>query len=146
MNFMKTMLLVAFILPNAAFAQDGTAVRRMFEAGQYQQVIERANGAASSAALYAAAQSHQKVGATAEARETYGQLAARPEADAWHFIGLSGQQLLDDQTDAALESAQQAAASCPNFGVHLSRRTQTPRGHRAGRFEDSASAYNQLDG
>ena len=109
MNFMKTMLLVAFILPNAAFAQDGTAVRRMFEAGQYQQVIERANGAASSAALYAAAQSHQKLGATAEARETYGQLAARPEADAWHFIGLSGQQLLDDQTDAALESAQQAA-------------------------------------
>ena len=41
---------------------------------------------------------------------TYGHLAARPENDPWHFIGLSGQQLLDEATDAALESAQQAAA------------------------------------
>ena len=107
---MKNMLLVALLLPSAAFAQDRAAVRRMFEAGQYQQVIESADDAAPPEAIYAAAQSHQRLGATNEARETYGQLAARPPADAWHFIGLSGRQLLDDQTDAALESARQAAA------------------------------------
>ncbi len=116
---MKTMLLVALLLPGTVFAQDGAAVRRMFEAGQYQQVIEFANGAASPEALYAAAQSHQKLGATSEARATYGQLAARPEADVWHFIGLSGQQLLDDQTDAALQSARQAAGMAGNLSdVH----------------------------
>lgn len=106
---MKKLFLVALLLPSAASAQDGATVRRMFEAGQYQQVIESADGEASPEALYAAAQSHQKLGATDQARETYDQLAARPEGDAWHFIGLSGQQLLDDQTDAALESARQAA-------------------------------------
>ena len=81
----------------------------MFEAGQYQQVIETAGGTAEPGTLYTAAQSHQKLGATDEARTTYGELAARPDNDPWHFIGLSGQQLLDDQTDAALESARQAA-------------------------------------
>ena len=116
---MKRILLVVLLLPNAAFAQDGATVRRMFEAGQYQQVIESAEGEASPDALYAAAQSHQKLGATAEARETYGRLAARPETDAWHFVGLSGRQLLDDQTDAALGSARRAAAMAANLSdVH----------------------------
>ena len=109
MIVMKKLFLVALLLPSAASAQDGATVRRMFEAGQYQQVIESADEEASPEALYAAAQSHQKLGATDQARETYAQLAARPEGDAWHFMGLSGQQLLDGQTDAALESAQQAA-------------------------------------
>lgn len=81
----------------------------MFEAGQYQQAIQTADAAPSPEALYTAAQSHLKLGAAAEARGTYARLAERPEDDAWHFIGLSGQQLLDEQTDAALESAQHAA-------------------------------------
>ena len=116
---MKKILFVALFLPCAASAQNGATVRHMFEAGQYQQVIESAEGEAAPEALYAAAQSHQKLGATAEARETYGRLAARPEADAWHFVGLSGQQLLNDQTDAALQSARRAAAMAANLSdVH----------------------------
>jgi tetratricopeptide (TPR) repeat protein len=107
---MKKLLLVALLVPCAASAQDAAAVRQLFEAGQYQQVIESAEGEAAPEALYAAAQSHQKLGATGEAGETYGRLAARPETDAWHFVGLSGQQLLNDQTDAALQSARRAAA------------------------------------
>ena len=81
----------------------------MFEAGQYQQVIDIADSSASPEVLYSAAQSHQKLGAANEARDTYGRLAARPDDDAWHFIGLSAQQLLDNQTDAALESARAAS-------------------------------------
>ena len=110
-SVMKKILLMALLLlPTAAVAQDTAQVRRMFEAGQYQQVIETATEAAPPEAIYTAAQSHQRLGATAEAHATYGQLAARPEDDPWHFIGLSGQQLLDEATDAALESARQAAA------------------------------------
>lgn len=106
---MKAIAVAVFLFPAAAFAQDAGEVRRLFEAGQYQQAIQTADAGASPEALFTAAQSHQKLGAAEEARGTYARLAERPEDDAWHFIGLSGQQLLDDQTDAALESAQQAA-------------------------------------
>jgi tetratricopeptide (TPR) repeat protein len=110
-SVMKKILLMALLLlPSLTVAQDTAQVRRMFEAGQYQQVIETASEAAPPEALYTAAQSHQRLGATGEARATYGQLSARPENDPWHFIGLSGQQMLDEATDAALQSAQQAAA------------------------------------
>ena len=109
---LRLVLLVAGFttaIPLSTLAQDD-AVRQLFEAGQYQQAIDATADTTEPEALYVAAQSRQKLGATDEARDTYGQLAARPEADVWHFIGLSGQQLLDGQTDAALEAAQQAAA------------------------------------
>lgn len=112
----KTLFLALFLtgsvsaLPSDVQAQDEVAVRQMFEAGQYQQVIDATTDAAAPDALYAAAQSRQKLGAIDEARDTYGRLAARADTDAWHFIGVSGQQLLDDQTDAALAAARQAAA------------------------------------
>ena len=93
-----------------ARAQDEVAVRQMFEAGQYQQVIEATTDAAAPDALYMAAQSRQKLGATDEARNTYGRLAARSDTDAWRFIGVSGQHLLNSQTDAALAAARQAVA------------------------------------
>jgi tetratricopeptide (TPR) repeat protein len=97
-------------LPGPAQAQDAAAARQMFEAGQYQQVIDATTDAAVPDALYVAAQSRQKLGATDEARDTYGRLAARADTDVWHFIGVSGRQLLDDQTDTALAAAQQATA------------------------------------
>ena len=110
-SVMKKILLMALLLlPIAAVAQDTAQVRRMFEAGQYQQVIEAAGAADAPEAIYTAAQSHQRLGAVNEARDTYARLAARPEDDPWHFIGLSGQQLVDEDSDGALASAQQAVA------------------------------------
>ena len=109
-NVMRTAALVLLLFPAVAFAQDEAQVRRMFEAGRYQQVVESSNDAAAPAVIYTAAQSHQMLGANDQAREAYNQLIARPEDDPWHFIGLSGQQRLDDQTDAAVESARQAIA------------------------------------
>jgi tetratricopeptide (TPR) repeat protein len=105
---MRMIVLALVFLPAAAMAQDAAEVRRMFEAGRYQQAIQTADAAAGPEALYTAAQSHQKLGAVEDARGTYARLAGLPEDDPWHFVGLSGQQLLDDQTDAALESARHA--------------------------------------
>jgi tetratricopeptide (TPR) repeat protein len=105
---MKTLTIAFLLWPMVAVAQDAAQVRRMFEAGQYQQVIETADAAASPEAVYTAAQSYQKLGSAEEARGMYARLAERPDDDAWHFVGLSGQQLLNDQTDAALESARRA--------------------------------------
>jgi tetratricopeptide (TPR) repeat protein len=134
-------------LPGNGLAQDDTAVRQLFEGGQYQQVIEATADAAEPEALYVAAQSRQKLGARGEARETYGQLAARPEADVWHFIGLSGQHLVDDQTDPALAAAQQAAAidgnlSAAQYQVGLVLAKRRDWAAAAGAF-DRAAELNQ---
>ena len=131
-------------LPGDAHAQDQVAVRQMFEAGQYQQVIDATTDAAAPEALYVAAQSHQRLGATSEARDTYGRLAARSEADVWHFIGLSGQQLLDDQTDAALAAARRAtgmartlSAAHYQVGLVLAKRRDWPAAAEA--FDQAAA-------
>ena len=112
---MKTLAFALVLMPALAFGQDAAEVRRMFEAGHFQQVVESSSGDAAPAVVYTAAQSHQKLGATGEARAAYEQLATRGEDDPWHFIGLSGQQLLDEQTDAALASAQRAVAMAPRL-------------------------------
>jgi tetratricopeptide (TPR) repeat protein len=103
-----TVAVVLAFLPAFAFAQDPAEVRRQFEAGHYQQVVEAAAPEAPPPVLYTVAQSHQKLGANDQAVEVYRRLAQLPEGDAWRFIGQSGQQLLEDQVDAAGESAQRA--------------------------------------
>jgi len=107
---MRTAAFVFLLFPGIALAQDAASVRKMYEAGRYQQVVEQSNESSGPDVIYTAAQSHQKLGATDQAREAYNQLANLSPDDPWHFVGLSGQQLLDGQTDAALESARQAIA------------------------------------
>ncbi|MBI2186502.1 MAG: tetratricopeptide repeat protein [Acidobacteria bacterium] len=112
---MRTLVFALVLMPVVASAQDAAEVRRLFEAGRFQQVVETAGDAAAPAVIYTAAQSHQKLGATGEARAAYEQLATRGEDDPWHFIGLSGQQVLDEQTGPALESARRAVALAPQL-------------------------------
>jgi tetratricopeptide (TPR) repeat protein len=104
----KNVLIAALLLPLNAFAQDAAEVQRLFEAGQYQQIVEAAPGDAPPPVVYAVAQSHQRLGAPDQAQEAYSRLAALPDGDVWHFIGLSGSQLLNEQTDEALDSARRA--------------------------------------
>lgn len=112
----KTFFVVALTMTaSVAFAQNASQVQKLFEAGQYQRVVESARPDGDPAVLYAAAQSHQKLGETDRAVETYGALAGRDEGDAWHFIGLSGQQLLGDDVNAALESARRAVEIAPDL-------------------------------
>ena len=68
---MKTIAFALLLFPTVALAQDAAEARRLFEAGQYQQAIQTADAAAAPDALYTAAQSHQKLGASDEARSTY---------------------------------------------------------------------------
>jgi tetratricopeptide (TPR) repeat protein len=108
---MKPLAFVLLVLaPAVASAQDTDQVRRLFEAGQYQQVVEAAPPDAAPAVLFTAAQSQLKLGASDQARETYRSLAERGEDDAWHFVGLSGQQLVDGDVDGAVQSADRAIA------------------------------------
>jgi tetratricopeptide (TPR) repeat protein len=150
---MKRMLLtVALVLaPMAALAQDAGQLQRMFEAGKYQQVVETTSSDAPPPVLYTAAQSHQKLGATAQALETYRRLTDLPENNPWHFVGLAGQQLLEGQNDAALDAARRAVAMDGNLaaaqyqlGLVLARRQEWREGAEA--FDratdlDPANAY-----
>ena len=104
-------LLFAFVLalsPAFAFAQDPGQVQRLFEAGNHQQVVEAASADAPPAVLYTAAQSYQKLGNDGQALEAYRKLAALPEQDVWHWIGVAGQSLLEGNNDGALDAARRA--------------------------------------
>ena len=109
---MKTPLLAFTILASAAaaLAQNPADVRRLFEAGQYAQVVQAVGADADPSLLLMAALSHQKLGAQDRATEIYQGLAMRPESDPWHFIGQSASQLAGAQPDAAIASAERAVA------------------------------------
>lgn len=113
---MRTIIIVATaalwsVGGSLALAQDRAETRRVFQAGHYDQVVAQGAGAAADpAVLMMAAQSHQKLGAPEQARAIYQRLAGRPENDPWHFIGQSAGQLLDNQPDAAIASAERAVA------------------------------------
>jgi tetratricopeptide (TPR) repeat protein len=133
MKFMKrTLFTVALAaVPMAALAQDAHEFQRMFEAGKYQQVVETASPDAPPPVLYTAAQSHQKLGSTDQALETYRRLANLPDSDPWHFVGLAGQQLIEGQNDAAVQSARRAVELAPSLpeaqyqlGLVLARREE----------------------
>src|SRR5262245_11832746 len=94
------------LLATSASAQG--RLHKMFEAGHFQEVVDAVAPAAAPEDLYTAAQSYQKLGANDQARAFYQRLADRSEGDPWHFVGLSAQQLIDEQTDAALDSAREA--------------------------------------
>jgi tetratricopeptide (TPR) repeat protein len=133
---MKTAIataMITWLLPAVAFAQDPGAVRRLFESGQYQQVVQATTPDSPPDVLYTTAQSQQKLGATDQAVQVFSQLAARPEGDPWHFIGLSGRQLIEGNIEAAIASARQAGALSPDLpqahfqlGLSLARAQQWP--------------------
>src|SRR5258705_12011424 len=103
---MKNILLTVVLTfaASAAFAQDASQVQKLFEAGQYQRVVESAQPDGDPAVLYTAAQSHQKLGENDRAMETYGALASLDEGDAWRFTGLAGQRVMQDDAKAGMPS------------------------------------------
>ena len=114
---MRTRLtaLAMLLIPTAVLAQDPGQIQRLFEAGKYQQVVDSTTPDSPPDVLYTTAQSQQKLGANDQAAQTFSRLAERPEADPWHFIGLSGRQLVEGNPDAAIASARQAVAMAPEL-------------------------------
>lgn len=141
-RFMKTLWLALMFAPALALGQTPAEVQKLFEAGRFQQVADMAAPAAEAPVLYLVAQSHQKLGATEEARQVYVRLADRGDNDPWHFIGMSGQQLLDNDTDAARDSARRAieladdlAEAHYQLGIALARRQE---------WRDAAAAFDRV--
>jgi len=89
-------------------AQGLNDVRRLFDSGQYQQVISAA--AEDPRGTFLRAQSYEKRQQSNEARQVYAQLAARPESDAWQGVGRSALALTSSDAAGALEASNQAVA------------------------------------
>jgi tetratricopeptide (TPR) repeat protein len=122
---------LAVALASATQANAQSEARRLFQSGQYQQVVEAAEGDAQPSVIYLAALSHQKAGAVDQAVTVGRRLADLPEDNPWHFVGQSLVQLLEDQTDPALDSARRAvdAAGAPpeahyQLGLVLARKQE----------------------
>ncbi|HYX82336.1 MAG TPA: tetratricopeptide repeat protein [Gemmatimonadales bacterium] len=95
-----------------AFGQSFDELRKMYDAGKYQQVIAAAaSDDENPRATYLAALSHQKLRHADEARRAYAQLAGRPESDPWRDIGRSAVALLSSDPAGAVDAANQAVAS-----------------------------------
>ena len=98
------------VIATAVAAQEPADVQRLFEGGQYQQVVDAVTPAASPSVLFIAAVSAQKLGANDRAMSFLDQLSKRADDDAWHYVGLSATQLLQRDEAGALESANRAVA------------------------------------
>ena len=98
-------------------AQAFDDARKLYDAGQYQQVVAATAPAADPRLIFLRAQSHQKISQATEARQAYEQLAARPESetDAWREIGRSALAVLGQDTPGAVASANQAVARNPSL-------------------------------
>ena len=117
-----SILLATVLVPTALWAQAPPAppedpalvqqrqdVERLFEAGRFQEVIAVAAAPdIQPAVVYMAAQSYLKSSATPtpqqlqQAAQTFQRLEAQPAGDPWHFIGMSGRQLVQNQPDESL--------------------------------------------
>jgi len=104
---MSTLVAAALLVAAPVFAQ-AQNTQKLFEAGQYQQVVEATPADAPPPAIYTAAQSQQKLGANDQAIQLYDQLAQLPETDAWKFVGESGRQLTSGDVEGAINAARRA--------------------------------------
>jgi tetratricopeptide (TPR) repeat protein len=129
----RTLLVVALslVVHAAAAGQDPVQLGRLFEAGQYKQVVDATPPEAPPAAVYVAAQSLQKLGANDQALAAYGRLANLPDDNAWRFIGLSASHMLHGDLDGAHAAATRAFELAPEqyesrfqLGLVLARRQQ----------------------
>ena len=109
---------VAMVLSLAAVrptsAQSFADVRKLYDAGQYEQVVSTASSRAPDdqqlRVTYLAAQSQQKLSHSDEARKLYEQLAARDESDPCREVGRSALAVVAGNIPEAVEAANRAVA------------------------------------
>jgi tetratricopeptide (TPR) repeat protein len=108
-------LVMAIHLPAAAAMQEPPDVKKLFEAGQYQEVVEAVSsredqGDAAPDLVYLAGQSFLKLDESDRANEQFGRLSGRSEDDPWRYIGKSAQAQTAGETEDALAAANRAVA------------------------------------
>ena len=104
-----------FAISSVATAQDA---QKLFEAGNWTAVAERASSG-SSEDLYLAALAHLKAGNTGGAINEMNRLRDQGSSDAWKQIGASGAAMLENNAGEAVAAGRRAAeAAGDNFFAH----------------------------
>ena len=103
------------VAAQSASAQSLSDLRKLYDAGQYQQAVASGSSAKVSGdeqprVTYLVALSYQKLRRRDEARQLFIQLAARDDGDPWHDIGQSAVALLTSDAGGAVEAANHAVA------------------------------------
>jgi tetratricopeptide (TPR) repeat protein len=92
-------------------AQQLNDLRKMYDAGKYQQALSAAQKVDSEPrVVYLEGQAQQKLTRADAARDAYQRLAQRPDDDAWHWIGQSAVDLLGSNVDGAVNAAGEAVS------------------------------------
>lgn len=108
----RTVLLVAVAaLARPVAAQDEP--QKLYEAGKYQEVIERTASESSPEARYLKALAHRKLDQNDQAKEAFRQLAGAGEA--WKAVGESAVALVDGNVDGAVSAARTAVERNPDL-------------------------------
>ena len=99
-------------------------LKRLFEAGRYQDVVTTVAAMRSSAPgeIYLAGQAYRRLDMEVEARARYSEFAARNDEDPWKHIGTSAVMLADGNLDGAFAAATRAktiASSLPEAHYQL---------------------------
>ena len=138
---MKT-LLIALIAWQAQPVPLDLQLQRLFEAGRYQDVIDRLDvQSAEPPVLYLGAHSYEQLERPVRALELLERLVARDPEDVWHHIGRSAILLANDDAEQALAHAAQAVALNPKLPeAHY--QLGLVQGHRV-EFKAAAEAFDQ---
>ena len=99
-------------LAATAFAQPVPAqedVQKLFDAGNYQAVVEKTPAEAPPDAQYRLGLAHRKLNQNDQAKEGFNRLAGAGEA--WAAVGESANLLIDGNLDGALEAARKGVAA-----------------------------------
>ena len=94
----------ATALTRPAAAQD--EAQKLFEAGKYQEVVERTASESTPEARYLKALAHRKLDQNDQAKDAFRQLAEA--GDAWKAVGESGIALVDGNLDDAVNAGRTA--------------------------------------
>jgi tetratricopeptide (TPR) repeat protein len=136
---------IMFAIAPSASAQGLDELRKLYDAGQYEQVVAASPGG-EPRLIFLLAQSQQKLGHRDQTLQAYEQLAARAEGDPWRDVGRSALALLASNPGEALEAANQAVARGDSLAeAHLQQgltlSTRDDMGGASAAFEKAA----QLD-
>ena len=135
----------AVALATPAFAQPAPAqedIQKLFDAGKYQEVVEKTPADAPPDAQYRKGLARRRINQHGEAKEDFGRLSGRGEA--WSAVGDSARALIDGNLDGALEAARKgvqhggelaqahsSSGSCTTRGASTPRRPPPCQGGRA---------------
>jgi tetratricopeptide (TPR) repeat protein len=100
-------------LATHAVAQED--LQKLFDAGKFQEVVEKTPGDAPPDAQYRKGLAHRKLDQNDQAKEAFGRLAGGGEA--WNAVGESARLQIDGNLDGALDAATKAVGHNPDLAA-----------------------------